>query len=215
MQKNKIERVWIEHHADEMPDTSFIGEYTDTAEDWVICRHCGEYLHIATAPNRRKAEIEDELSDLEDDTNCEADEPETLAKVAALKTELAGLSLHECPTSRREYNFFKPYAGGWADDTPEYQLYGKQDFKRMEGLTNQSWYFIGVIAKAEVTLTTGNRQVVRSGGLWGVESDGGDYLIEVGKDELTSLRAELTALGFGKRAIDYAFKNIEVEVKSC
>jgi hypothetical protein len=79
----------------------------------------------------------------------------------------------------------------------------------MEGLNNGDWSFIGIIAKAEVVTGNGIMQTIRSGGLWGVESDGGSYLDEVGKEELESLREELTALGFGKRAIDYSFKNVE------
>ena len=35
------------------------------------------------------------------------------------------------------------------------------------------------------------------------------YLDEVGKGELENLRLELSALGFGKRAIDKAYQNVE------
>jgi hypothetical protein len=56
-------------------------------------------------------------------------------------------------------------------------------------------------------------QTIRSGGLWGIESDAGDYLDEAGNAQLEGLRSELEALGFGKRALDYAFKNVETADK--
>jgi len=40
----KIESITVKAIADDSPDTSYIGEYTDTPEEWVICLHCGEYL---------------------------------------------------------------------------------------------------------------------------------------------------------------------------
>jgi hypothetical protein len=222
MKKNHIEKVWIERQLDEQPDTSFIGEYTDKADDWNICRHCGEYLTIAEAPNKRAAEIKNLLADMEDDT-LDSDEtfyfesgnygyyyPLSLkGEILGLNKELAALNLHECPNSKREYNFFKPYASGEVEGTENYQKYGKQDFERMEGLNNQNWYFMGIIAKAEIRTETGTMQVIRSGGLWGIESDSGNYLDEVGKEELENLRLELSALGFGKRAIDKAFQDVK------
>lgn len=207
--KNQIKSVRIEQVYDESPDTDFIGKYTDKDDNWNICCHCGEYVIDAEKGNRREEEITEELDTLEDETNCEYDTPETKAKIVAFNKELESLDLHECPRSTRNYNFFKPYAGGEKEGTEEYQKYGKQDFERMEGLNNGDWNFIGIIAKVEVLTSNGVLQTIRSGGLWGIESDAGDYLDEVGKEELANLRSELMALGFGKRAIDYAFKNVE------
>ena len=65
MQKNHIEKIWIEKQVDEYPDTSFIGEYTDKKEDWVICRRCGEFIGIAEQGNRRQEEIDEEIYNLE------------------------------------------------------------------------------------------------------------------------------------------------------
>ena len=111
----------------------------------------------------------------------------------------------------REFRFFKPYAGGEPEGTAAYREYGKQDFQRMESLQRGEWCFIGIIAKAEVwNSVTKVTQVVRSGGLWGIESDSDkDYLQSVGADELENLRSELLALGFGERAIEHAFKTVE------
>lgn len=207
MKKNHIEKVWIERQIDEQPDTSFIGEYTDKKSDWVICRHCGEFVAIAEITNRKAEELQEKIDDLDygDDTDIVA--------TAKLQKELDGLTLHDCPHTSREYNYFKPYAGGETEGTEDYQKYGKQDFKAMEGLNNGDWCFFGIIAKAEIVTENDVIQVIRSGGLWGVESNSGDDLEQVGKDELNNLRLELKSLGFGKRAIDKAFQNVETKDK--
>lgn len=122
----------------------------------------------------------------------------------------------EVPSNGREYLFFKPYAGGEKPGSKEYQEYGLQDFARMESLVRGDWSFIGIIAKAHITTSNGTTQVIRSGGLWGIESDSGaEYLQEVANEELASLRLELEALGqgFGKRAIEYAMKQVEAVSK--
>jgi hypothetical protein len=199
MKKNQIESVRIERVYDEMGQTDCIGEYTDKRTDWAICRHCGEYVAIAEIPNKRADEIEDELYDIEDDD----------PKVELLTKELDSLDLHDCPQWNREYNFFLPYAGGEEPGTEDYQKYGLQDYKRMEGLNNGDWNFIGIIAKAEIITPANIIQTIHSGGLWGIESDSGTFLDEVEKEALESLRTELESMGIGKRAIDYAFKNVE------
>lgn len=185
MKKNKIESVRIEKVVDDSPDTSYIGEYTDKKTDWAICRHCGEYVAIAEQPN------EDNIYQSESEEDA--------------------ISLHDCPYWNREYNYFLPYASGEKPGSADYQTYGMQDYKRMERLNSGDWYFIGIIAKAVIVTTNGTMQTIRSGGLWGIESDSGSYINEIAKEQLDDLRNELTALGFGKRQIDYAFKNVENE----
>ena len=120
--------------------------------------------------------------------------------------------------NRNEHRWFNP-SFNYVDDngnpkdglTPaDVRKYVQEDYRRMESLNTGRWSYIGIIAKAEVQLSENHLiQVLRSGGLWGVESDCGDkYLSEIHADELASLRAELEAVGFGKRAIDYAFKTV-------
>ena len=203
--KNHIEKIWIEKQQDEQPDTSMIGEYTDKKSDWVICVHCGEFVVIAEKNQARFDELECEIDLLRDG----AQEDDTAEKLAAYRAELQTLILHDCPHSSRNFNYFKPYAAGEKEGSEDYQTYGKQDFKRMTGFNHQSWYFVGIAAKAEIKTTTGTIQTIRSGGLWGIESDAGDYLEQVAQEQLAELRAELTALNFGKRAIDHAFQDVE------
>lgn len=112
----------------------------------------------------------------------------------------------DLPSYSWEYRFFLPAMTGEETGNPESL---KQDWQRMESLNAGDWHFISVIAKAEFQLT-GIIQTICSGGLWGVESDSGkDYLADVACEELAELKVELLALGFKKRAIEYAFKNCE------
>lgn len=165
--KLRISKVWIEQKADNSPDDSYIGKYTDEAADWNICRHCGEYI-----------------ANLSED--------------------------HPVIERGREYRYFKPEAGGEEAGSEEYQKYGKQDYKRAEDLNNGHWYFLGIIAKAEVVSPNNVVQIIRSGGLWGIESDSdASYIESVKKDELAELKEELAAFGLGERAIEYAMKKVE------
>lgn len=56
--------------------------------------------------------------------------------------------------------------------------------------------FVGVYALAKV-LVNDTVQDIRSGGLWGIESDSGDdYMAEVEAEELDDLRTTLAEMGF-------------------
>ena len=113
----------------------------------------------------------------------------------------------ELPSRGREYRFFIPAMTGEETGNPESP---KQDFERMEAYNRGDWGCIGIIAKAELwNPTTHVCQTVRSGGIWGVESDGKDYIGSLEKEELANLKAELLDLGIGERAIERAFKNVE------
>lgn len=92
----------------------------------------------------------------------------------------------------------------------------RQDYERMESLNAGNWGFIGIGAQAEILIPNSwsdksfNAQMITSGGLWGIESDSDrDYLESVEKEELSSLREQLKAIGFSSRAISTAFKTIE------
>jgi hypothetical protein len=53
-------------------------------------------------------------------------------------------------------------------------------------------------------------QTITSGGLYGIESDSdADYFAEVEQEQLAELRGQLHVIGFSKRAIASAFKNVE------
>mgnify|MGYP001598130070 CR=1 FL=1 len=114
----------------------------------------------------------------------------------------------ELPSKGREYRFFTPSAGGETPGSENYKANGLQDWERMEMLCRGDFCFVGVIAKSEIRVF-GVSQFVSSGGLWGIESDSGDYLQEVANEQLEELAGILAEIGFGKRAINFALKNAE------
>lgn len=207
-EKPRIDGVKVRAIPDENPDTSFLGEYITRAEPWAICRHCGEYVYVAEEADRRKIDIEDEL---DNDDYLTADDR------MRLHDELEALELHECPRSNREYNYFLPYAGGEKRGSEEYQKYGKRDFARMEGLNRGDWSFVGIVAEANVSypIDNGARRIerFRSDGLWGIESDSGEYLNEVAKDELAGLKEHLETFGVNTQGWRKLTKGVEIEWK--
>ena len=101
------------------------------------------------------------------------------------------------------------------DDSPDTSWLGEYA-SRMERLNAGDWCFIGI--RAEAKYSVGNsragylQQTITSGGLWGIESDSdASYLADVESEELAILRAQLEEIGFSKRAITAAFKNVERE----
>ena len=156
MKRNKLQiiGVKIEHKPDEDPDTSWLGEYSNTPKEHAIDRQ--------------------ERGDM----------------------------------GRNEFRYFNPAMSGEQTGNPESP---EQDYQRMESLNAGQWCFIGIIAKAELrNPATSVTQVVRSGGLWGIESDSEkDYLASVEKGQLAELRAELLAFGIGPRGIAHAFKSVQ------
>ena len=100
----------------------------------------------------------------------------------------------------------------------------RQDYERMESLNRGDWSFIGIRAEAEIAVENAHAtnlgdgvpyfdsivQKITSGGLWGIESDSSkEYFAEIEQDELSDLREQLILLGFSRRAISVAFKNVE------
>lgn len=106
----------------------------------------------------------------------------------------------------REFRFFVPAMSAEETGNPDSP---KQDWRRAEDYGN-GWSYVGVIAKAEIVVN-GVCQIIRSGGLWGIESDSGDYFDEVESEQLAELREVIQSLGdgFGKTAIKRAFANVE------
>lgn len=109
------------------------------------------------------------------------------------------------PEKGREYRFFLPGMTAEQTGNPESP---KQDWRRMEDYGN-GWSMVGIIAKAVIQTESGISQTLRSGGIWGVESDiSKEYVAELEKEELSALHRELENLGFKPRAIRYAFRNL-------
>lgn len=114
------------------------------------------------------------------------------------------LPANEWLISGREYRFFLP-----ANDThPDYQV---KNWKRAEALNNGEWGFVGIYASAKVQFSeNGPIQTLRSGGLYGIESDSGEaYFSEVGNEELESLGDVLAGAGFDEDSIFRALQTVE------
>ena len=77
--------------------------------------------------------------------------------------------------------------------------YLEKDYERAESYNNQQWCCIGIVAEATVSYHKGagcsRLETLSSGGLWGVESDSGDYLDTIADDELEDLRDHLKEFG--------------------
>ena len=111
---------------------------------------------------------------------------------------------------RGEFRYFNPYHERCpGESTADIRGHCQQDYERMERLNRGDWCFIGIRADAEIVVD-GVMQEISSGGLWGIESDSDRaYLTEIEGEQLSELRDQLRALGFGTRAIGTAFKNAE------
>lgn len=77
--------------------------------------------------------------------------------------------------------------------------YARQDRERLESY-GRSWYMQGCYAVAEIHILTqqgghSTIQHIRSGGLWGIESDSdGDYKQEIEQEQLADLKSQLDQL---------------------
>jgi len=219
--------VTIKRMTDDSPDTSWLGEYSNSpiSADFSIdrkhsldCAVNQSHKEAITALERVNkylcAQFNDNVTGVlcdwyDDGQNFTAD-------------LINGLEECDCEErggmERNEYRYFNPsfnYVtkdGRPKDMTPEdVRKYTRQDYERMEDLNKGEWCFIGIRAEAEYQLAKdGPFQDLTSGGLWGVESDAGrEHIAETEKEELSQLREQLTALGFSRRAIAAAFKNVE------
>lgn len=98
------------------------------------------------------------------------------------------------------------------DDSPDLSWLEQTDKEMGEGFEAQSkarlesygdsWFMIGIRAKAQVSYPCGPNGERRldsftSGGLWGIESDSGEsYLKSIEADELEDLASHLNRFGF-------------------
>jgi hypothetical protein len=219
-ESKRIDTVTIKRIADYDADTSWLGEYSDDAGDFAIVNR-GEYA-----------------GEFESDLPCECghselDHKESSDDITWKVTEDIQEKLDDSPCYQycvkcddpcdfdrvtvergRTFRYFNSGSVDKSNTDEDNRKYAKQDYERMTDLERGCWGFIGVRAEAEIAIPNGNdsatMQTIRSGGLWGIESDSGDdYFAEVGNDELADLKTQLHALGFSKRAIAAAFRDVQ------
>ena len=222
---NKIESLKVVTRIDEDPDFSHMGKYTDNPGEWSICRHCGKYVHDAETGNRAIEAIHDQICYLETKqppdpsvcAGCNQQEYDRYEKlIDALNVALSKFDEHGCPMSSDVYNFFTPEAGGEAEGSKDYQKYGRQDFERMESYNRQQWYYTGIMVEATVSTPKVDRccrlEEFVSGGLWGVESDSGDYLNDVLAEEIADLKQHLGHFNIDLSNFDELAKDLEIDL---
>jgi len=206
-QTKRILKIELERMDDTDPDTSWLGEYSNRrTSEFSIDRAHEEDCPLRTSQG--------DYTNTHDWSEAEG---------RCLKCEATDCSEvcpeYECECgewNHREYRYFNP-SFNYVDEkgqpidgnTPEeIRKYVAQDYARMEGLQRGNWVFIGIGAKAEVVIG-GVCQKVTSGGLWGIESDSEEsYIREEERNQLSELRRILYEMGFNKRAIAAAVREM-------
>jgi hypothetical protein len=231
-QSKRILSVKLLHETDTSPDTSYLGEYSNnpTSEFSIDRKHSLDCPRNNPDTHESVAKLSRAVNYLwcvqsANPNRTIFDEDHINDAVEILETVQEDLAECDCDErgdmGRNEYRYFNP-SFNYVDSngkiteghTPaEVRSYVKQDYERMESLNAGNWYYIGIRAKAEIILDPfgiATVQTISSGGLWGIESDSdASYITDVENDELSDLRHELHAIGFSKRAISTAFKNVE------
>lgn len=226
----RISKVTIKRMTDNDPDTSYLGEYSDRAKsDYAIDRkHSADCQSLEHNHREGLEQLERAIAYLETVRQL-GEPPQNVYWAAADESQdlLIDLQreLEECDCDERgdmergEYRYFNGKVENYKGEMPEtIREYILRDYERMERLHHGDWCYIGIRAEAEIavsndphkrTNTTWTVQEITSGGLWGIESDSdASYLGEIEEEELSELREQLHALGFSKRAIATAVKNV-------
>lgn len=203
----KLEKICFKHKHDEDPDYSHMGEYVWRPEAWVFDR----------ATDRLLGESGEEGEGVDEESGLE---------IAADYSNFSRSSYG----GNREYRYFKPSPGcsrkldDFGSESDPHLLekfrgdktlarYGWAfaDWQRVEALSRGHWHYLGIIAESTITVPLGGghsiSQRIGSGGLWGVESDSGEYIREIEQEELGDLKRILLEMGVSQEQID------ECEVK--
>jgi hypothetical protein len=227
----RILEVKIIREVDSDPDTSYYGEYANRANSEFSIDRAHELDCAAQIGNPQTAQAKKTLehiqqtigdmqaalneNDFESEDEC-SNEWDALEDAYNKVDELFDAASDcDCGYSgqwnRREYRYFNPSDNYKGEPAEEVRKYVRQDFERMESYNRGHWCYVGVYATAAVTIGD-SVQTIRSGGLWGNESDSDrSHFEEVEAEQLSELRGTLRMLGFSARAISQAFKNVERE----
>ena len=227
----RILSVAVHKIFDDSPDTSRMGEYSaKPTSPYTIDRATGELCGDTDAGIDWLDRIETRLQEECDDLNelPEGDIPAThrliqlnaaaQATVRELRREIEDVYWNY-PKYRRYFNPSSNYVDTDGtilcdensedmDTAENVRKYVREDYARMEGLEVGNWYYLGVRADATVYITGDLYQKITSGVCWGIESDT-DYWKDVAKEQLAELKSQLLALGFSRRAISVAFRDVQ------
>ena len=136
---------------------------------------------------------------------------ESIDALVSLQDEVMECDCSGGEMGRGELRYFNgPVENYKGIEAAEIHKYIRQDYDRMESLNRGDWCFMGIRAEAEVQTGSDVVQRITSGGLWGIESDSGeDHVESIAREELAQLTTELVGLGFSRRAISTAIKNVQ------
>lgn len=217
----RILSVTLIREADYDADTSYLGEYAAQVKSpySIDRRHSRECVAQNGNPQTAEARayFQRVLERIEKPLTSFNSDAEEDARV--LIEDLLD-SVEECTcggqfVERNSYEYFEPRHGNYEGcSEKEIRDYCWQDFERMEDFERRKWQHIGVRAEAQIGIPQGGQsyltQKLTSGGLWGIESDSEEsYIKEEEDSQLGELREVLASMGFSKRAIATAFKNVE------
>lgn len=186
-ESKRIDSIKIKRIYDDSPDASYLGEWSDDPGDYAIVaigEHDGVFVDQLPCEYCGKLEA-----------NCDNNDH-----------GFDSISIER----GREYRYFNPNADNYqGEPDADIRKYCLQDYKRMRALANGDWCYIGIQATSEIVIKS-IVQTIHSSGLWGIESDSGEAEIHLTeKEQLEELRDQLHAVGFSKRAIAAAMRNLE------
>jgi hypothetical protein len=231
--RKRILSITVRRMIDDSPDSSYVGEYSNTAKtEYAIDRahseDCASVREDIKQAKQTLEHVQQTIGDLHN--NILAQYNGTLAN-EKLDSEREALDsaydeigeliedIDACDCGERgdmergQYRYFNGPVENYKGLEPaEIRKYIRQDYDRMESLNRGDWCFIGIRAQAQVQTSSDVVQRTTSGGLWGIESDSGkDHFESIAREELAQLKTELIGLGFSRRAIATAIKNVQEE----
>lgn len=225
----RILSIAIKRVDDESPDTSYYGEYSNTRSSRfsIDRKHSVDCKSVNPSNDATVEQLERAISYLDKQRNFDVHSEQEDLQLTSLGESQdilidAQEQISECDCDehgdmgRGEYRYFNP-SFNYVDDKgeikdglteDEVRKYVSQDYKRMESLNSGGWSYIGIRAVAKIVVN-GTEQAVTSGGLYGIESDSsGDDFKEIESEQLGELRETLHEMGFSKRAIATAVKEL-------
>jgi len=218
----RILSVTVRRMIDESLDTLWLGEYSNRPEtEYAIDRaHAEDCASLEANHFQTVEKLERIIGHLNVWRMGEGDKPEStdwepldesIDALVSLQDEATECDCSGGDMGRHELRYFNgPVENYKGESSEDIRKYVRQDYDRVESLNRGDWCFIGLRAEAEVQTSSDVVQRITSGGLWGIESDSGrEHLEETQREELAQLKAELIGLGFSRRAIATAFKNVQ------
>ena len=240
----RILSVTIKRMLDDSPDTSYLGEYSNSplSEFSIDRAHSEDCASVSLEAKNAQTMLEhaqQTVGDIQTTVDYDVDETEWEALETAY-TELGQLAseITDCDCGERgdmgrhEYRYFNPsfnYVdkhGKLADGNTaeEVRKYVRQDYERMESLNRGDWCYIGIRVDAEVQLTATWENSVMSKVSWHSPiapyqtiTSGGLYGIESdsGNDYLESVeQEELSELRAQLKELGFSTRAISTAFKT-